>query len=249
VVRSGIVTRGGDAPGRDEIEARVRTLGPWLHDLELDGIRTAPDTQRATALRELWATLEASFPSDMTGRTVLDVGCNAGFFTFRLAERGAAVTGIDHDPHALKQARFAADVLGHDVELLEMDVYEARNLGRRFDYVLFLGVLPYLRYPLLGLDRVREVVGARLVFQTPVRGAPGVMEAQVDYPSGEEEAFHDARFPRLHFLEHRYGGDAAWWWLPNESGAAGLLRAAGFRIEEHAGPGVYLCALEEERAQ
>ena len=224
----------------------MRALGPWLHDLELDGVRTAPSGPAASLRRELWATVERAFPSDMKGRTVLDVGCNAGFFAFRLAERGAQVTGIDHDPHVLKQARFAADVLGHTVELLETDVYDVRNLGRRFDYVLFLGVLSHLRYPLLGLDRVREVVRERLVFQTLVRGSPDGMEADVDYPLEEERIFEDPRFPRLHFVEHRYGGDATRWWLANESGAAALVRAAGFRIEERAGPGVYVCSVKGE---
>src|SRR5690348_17397967 len=43
---------------------------------------------------------------------VLDIGCNAGFYSFELAARGAQVTGLDMDPHYLRQARWAAERLG-----------------------------------------------------------------------------------------------------------------------------------------
>lgn len=231
---------------RSTIENRVQRLGPWFHDLDLNGVRTAPEHPLGSFLSDLWATVLPAFPEDMTGKTVLDIGCNAGFYTFKLAERGARVTGIDHDPHYLKQARYAAEVLGHDVELLELEAYDVRNLGRKFDYVLFMGVLYHLRYPLLGLDRVHDVVGERLVFQTMVRGSLEPMEVAEDYAFEEESIFHDPRFPRLFFLEHRYAGDPTNWWVANESAAAALLRTAGFRIDRHAGPGVYFCSLNGE---
>jgi tRNA (mo5U34)-methyltransferase len=242
------VVAGSDraAPGRAAIEERVRELAPWFHDLDLHGVRTAPDHPLGNFLENLWATVGGAFPEDMRGLSVLDIGCNAGFYTFRLAERGATVTAIDHDPHYLRQARYAADVLGHDVEILEMEAYDVPDLGRRFDYVLFMGVLYHLRYPLLGLDRVREVVRRRIVFQTLVRGSMETMDVQEDYPFEEEGIFDDPRFPRLYFLEHRYAADPTNWWVANESGAAALLRTAGFRIEEHAGPGIYFCATDEE---
>lgn len=239
---SGVV----ESRSRGPVQEQVRRLGPWFHDLDLHGVRTAPDHPLGGFLNDLWATVESAFPADMSGQTVLDIGCNAGFYTFKLAARGARVTGIDHDPHYLKQARYASDVLGHEVELLEMDAYDVLNLGRRFDYVIFMGVLYHLRYPLLGLDRVREVVGERMVFQTMVRGSLEPFEPDEDYPFEEEAIFNDPRFPRLYFLEHRYAGDPTNWWVANESGTSALLRAAGFVIERHAGPGVYFCRPHQE---
>ncbi len=235
-----------EAGSRGEIRREVEALGPWFHDLNLDGVRTAPDHPLGNFLRDLWRTVEPAFPADMTGKTVLDIGCNAGFYAFQLADRGAEVTGVDHNPRYLDQARYAADVLGHgDVRFLEMEAYDVAELGRRFDYVVFMGVLYHLRHPLLGLDRVRQVVGERLVFQTLVRGDAEPMEVAPDYPFEETSVFEDPRFPRLHFIERRYAGDPTNWWVANEAGAAALLRAAGFRIERHAGPGVYFCAPDE----
>lgn len=226
---------------REAIEEQVRSRGPWFHDLDLHGVRTAPDHPLGDFLNDLWITISPGLPMDLTGKTVLDIGCNAGFYAFKLAERGAMVTGIDHDPHYLEQARWAARVLGHDVELLQMDAYDVPELGRRFDYVLFMGVLYHLRYPLLGLDRVRAVVGERLVFQTLVRGSEELMETEEDYGIEEQDVFEDPRFPRLYFVEHRYAGDPTNWWLANDSGAAALLRAAGFQVDEQVASGVYFC--------
>ena len=51
-------------------------------------------------------------PADLTGRSVLDIGCNAGFYSFEMKRRGAArVLGVDSNPRYLDQARFAARVL------------------------------------------------------------------------------------------------------------------------------------------
>src|SRR5690606_2642944 len=115
-----------------------------------------------------WRTFEHVLPSDLRGRSVLDIGCNAGFFAIQMARRSAArVVGIDTDPRYLAQARFAADVSGAAIELRRMSVYDVAQLGERFDLVLFMGVLYHLRYPLLALDLIREhVAGDLLLFQT-----------------------------------------------------------------------------------
>jgi tRNA (mo5U34)-methyltransferase len=71
----------------------------------------------------------------------LDIGCNAGFYSFELAKRGAEVLGIDLDPHYLKQARWAAKQLGYDdrVKFKQMQVYDLAKLKRKFDIILFMG--------------------------------------------------------------------------------------------------------------
>ena len=50
-------------------------------------------------------------PDDMTGMSVLDIGCNAGHFAFQAADRGASrVVGVDTHAGYIEQARFCADV-------------------------------------------------------------------------------------------------------------------------------------------
>jgi tRNA (mo5U34)-methyltransferase len=222
---------------------RVRELGPWFHDLDLHGVRTAPDHPLGGFLRDLWRTVEPYFPADMTGKTVLDIGCNAGFYSQRMHERGARVTGIDHDGRYLEQARFAARELGYDIDFRQVDVYDVESLGEQFDYVIFMGVLYHLRHPLLALERVARMPRERLVVQCMVRGAPaGGMQVAGDYPITETQVFDDARYPAMYFVEGRYAGDPTNWWIPNEAGLAAMLRASGLAIQAHPSTEVYVCA-------
>jgi tRNA (mo5U34)-methyltransferase len=224
------------------VEARVKELGPWFHDLDLNGVRTAPDHPLGNFLHELWAVIEPAFPEDMTGKTVLDIGCNAGFYSLQLHHRGARVTGIDHDARYLEQARFAAGVLGADIEYRQLEVYEVDRLERQFDYVLFLGVLYHLRHPLYALEKVASIVRERLVFQSMLRGSMETMKLQADYPIEEQELFLDPRFPAMYFIEGSYAGDSTNWWIPNRSGMEAMIRSVGLRIDQRIPNEVYYCS-------
>lgn len=225
-----------------QIQERVQALAPWFHDLDIRGVRTAPDHPLGGFLRDLWRQVEPAFPADMSGKTVLDIGCNAGFYSQQLHARGARVTAIDHDPRYLEQARFAAEATGAEIEFHQMDVYDVGRLGRRFDYVLFMGVLYHLRHPLLALDRVAEIVGERLVFQCMLRGARGTPELEPDYPITETAIFEDPRYPALRFIEGSYAGDPTNWWVPNQAGMEAMLRSAGLRIDQRVEGEVYFCS-------
>jgi tRNA (mo5U34)-methyltransferase len=225
-----------------ELERKVRALGPWYHDLDLHGVRTAPGHPLGPFLEELWEQVEPGLPEDMTGMTALDIGCNAGFYSLKLHARGARVTAIDHDARYLAQARFAAEVLDADIEFLHLDVYRVDQLGRAFDYVLFMGVLYHLRYPLYALDKVARLPRRRLIFQSMLRGAAGAMPVEHDHPIAETAVFEQPRYPALYFIEHSYAGDPTNWWIPNESGIEAMLRSAGLRIEAHPAREVYFCS-------
>ena len=110
--------------------------------------------------------------------TVLDIGCNAGFYSIEMKLRGASrVLGIDHDNDYLQQARFAAEVLGLDISFDLMSVYEVGQLRECFDVVLFLGVFYHLRHPLLALDLIRRHAAKDwFVFQSMLRGSRTVPE-------------------------------------------------------------------------
>lgn len=232
---------------REQIAERVAALGQWFHNLDLGGVRTAPDHFLGDYPACKWRAFAHVIPSDLRGKTVLDVGCNAGFFSIEMKRRGAdRVVGIDSDPDYLAQARFAAEVSGVDIELRRMSVYDVAKLGERFDLVLFLGVLYHLRHPLLALDRLHEhVVGETLVFQSMQRGSREIAQVAEDYPFAETRVFEQPGYPRLSFVEHRYAGDPTNWWIPNRACAEAMLRASGFVITSHPEPEVYVCARRE----
>ena len=226
-----------------EIETRVQELGPWFHNLSLAGVQTAPNHFLGDYPSTKWHDFAHAIPEDLSGLTVLDVGCNGGFYSIQMKLRGAKrVLGIDYDEDYLKQARFAAEVLDLDISFDVLSVYEVDRLHERFDVVLFMGVLYHLRHPLLALDLLRQhVVKDLFIFQSMLRGSSTLPEIAEDYPFSEKAAFDKPGFPKLHFIENRYSEDPTNWWIPNRACAEAMLRSAGFRIESMPEREVFVC--------
>jgi tRNA (mo5U34)-methyltransferase len=235
---------------RQEIERRVRALGEWFHNLDLGGVKTAPQHFLGDYPSIVWSAIESALPERLDGKTVLDVGCNAGFFSLEMKRRGAArVVGIDSDERYLAQARLASEVSGLELELRNVSVYDVAALGERFDVVLFMGVLYHLRHPLLALDLLHaHAVKETLVFQSMLRGANGAFPVEDDYPFSEREIFDHPSWPKLHFVEHDYAHDWTNWWIPNRACAEAMLRSAGFAPRVVAGTEVYVCGRTERPA-
>jgi tRNA (mo5U34)-methyltransferase len=224
----------------DEIAA----LAPWFHNLHLpDGTQTAPEHLLGDFPTFKWEQIRASIPEDLAGWTALDIGCNAGFYTFELARRGARVTGIDYDERYLSQARWAARQFGVEdrVELRRMQVYDLARSEERWDLVLFMGVLYHLRYPLLGLDIVARRVRRLLVFQTLTMPGEEVFDAPADLDIDDRETMLEPGWPRMAFIEHRLAADPTNWWAPNHAAVEAMLRSAGLRVTARPGHEIYLC--------
>jgi tRNA (mo5U34)-methyltransferase len=227
----------------EQIEREVVALGPWFHNLNLGGVQTARDHFLGDFPEAKWRRFQHALPEDLSGKTVLDIGCNGGFYSIQMKQRGAErVVGIDFDSRYLAQARLAAQVTGYDIEFQEMSVYDVAQLGEQFDIVLFMGVLYHLRHPLLALDLIREHVASDLlVFQSLQRGSDDVYPVAADYDFSETAHFDEPGYPKLHFIEHEYANDWTNWWVPNAACSAAMLRAAGFQVIEHPETDVFLC--------
>src|SRR5690242_13879974 len=227
----------------DALRDAAAALGPWFHNIDLGGVMTAPDHFLGDYPAVKWRRFAHAIAADLSGKTVLDIGCNAGFYSIQMKLRGAArVLAIDLDPDYLRQARFAAQTIGVKIEFAEMSVYDIGSLGERFDIVLFLGVIYHLRHPLLALDLIREhVVRELLVCQSMQRGDSREQPLDDDYPFSETAIFDRPTFPRLSFIENRYSGDDTNWWIPNRACTAAMLRSAGFLIEANPEEEVFVC--------
>ncbi len=231
----------------DEIEKKVAELGPWFHNIHLSGVQTAPNHFLGDYPSFKWRNFEHSIPADLSGLTVLDIGCNAGFYSIQMKQRGASrVLGIDHDEGYLAQARFAAQTLALDIDFEQLSVYEVGQLREKFDLVLFMGVFYHLRHPLLALDLLRQhVTRDWFVFQSMLRGSRTVPLIEDDYPFWEEALFDKPGFPKMHFIENCYSQDPTNWWIPNRACAAAVLRSAGFRIDSEPEPEVFVCRVDD----
>lgn len=101
---------------REQVEELLRTERFEGNRIDLPyGLRTGGRDHSATA--------RSIYPADMTGRSVLDVGCGTGYFVFEALKRGAGpVLGVDVDRYSLRRARLLADCLGLEARFEPWDI-------------------------------------------------------------------------------------------------------------------------------
>ncbi len=112
---------------------------------------------------------------DLSGKTVLDVGCNSGQLCFEAKKRGASrVVGIDIFEKRLEQAKTIAQIKNMDIVFKKMDILESINL-EQFDFVFCISVLteiPNLISSLLTLKKItKEILFLELII-APLRNLP-----------------------------------------------------------------------------
>ncbi len=229
----------------EKIQREAKALEPWFHNLHLPGgvetLGTHPYYGDFPARK--WNKIAPLLPADMTGLTALDIGCNAGFYSFELARRGARVTALDVDEHYLKQARWAADKLGlvDRVTFRQGQVYDLAREIQPFDVVLFLGVFYHLRYPQLALDIVCGLTRKHLVFQTLTMPGEDVFSAPEDVDIADRSPLVAPGWPAMAFIENKLAGDPTNWWAPNHAAVLALLRSSGMRVAHQPGDEMYVC--------
>ncbi|MTH48329.1 tRNA 5-methoxyuridine(34)/uridine 5-oxyacetic acid(34) synthase CmoB [Intestinirhabdus alba] len=153
---------------RKRIETLLRHLMPWrkgpfsLYGVDID-----------TEWRSDWK-WDRVLPhlSDLTGRTILDVGCGSGYHLWRMVGAGARLAvGIDPTQLFLCQFEAVRKLLGGDqrAHLLPLGIEQLPAL-QAFDTVFSMGVLYHRRSPLEHLWQLKDqlVKEGELVLETLV---------------------------------------------------------------------------------
>ena len=226
------------------IQHEIPQLVPWFHNIHLpDSTPTAPHHALGNFPTFKWKEIEPFIPADLTGWTVLDIGCNAGFYTIELAKRGAQVLAIDVDPHYLKQAAWVAQQfnLQNQIEFRQMQVYDVAHLEQRFDIIWYMGVFYHLRYPLLSLDILAQKLNKFMLFQTLTIPGDEVAFVPFDLDFNDREKMLQDGWPKMAFIENRLAGDVTNWWAPNHAGIEAMLRSCGLKVTQHPGHEMYFC--------
>jgi tRNA (mo5U34)-methyltransferase len=224
------------------LSQRIGELGEWFHNLDLKGVKTAPNHFLGDFPNIKWKEFSSALPPNLDGATVLDIGCNGGFYSIEMKRRGAGrVLGIDVDDRYLNQARFAAQTLEMDIEFEKRSVYAVDDIPGQFDYVFFMGVFYHLRYPVLTLDKVMKKVGGKLIFQTMIRGSETVRQWKENYPFWTKDIFNEPDFPAMYFIEKSYSNDPTNWWIPNRAAVEAMLRSSGLEIVAHPESETWIC--------
>jgi tRNA (mo5U34)-methyltransferase len=219
----------------EQIRAQVRALGWWYQCFELPGgVWTSPGKPPAYHPETRWNLIAPYVPDDLEGKTVLDVGGNAGYFSVQMMKRGArSCTIVEPFREFAAQAHFVGELHGYHWDIVTEDVHTyCLTREDRFDYVIFLGLFYHLKYPGIVLDRLAEMTRERMYFQSHVVGTE-----QLDYvlrpdyqPGSDDELLKDTSFPRMVFVENLYNADPTNWWIPNATALEPLLRSAGMRV-------------------
>lgn len=142
----------------------------WYHDIEFpNGLKADSKADDVEAHRKLWNWIRSELDKIVfAGKTVLDIGCWDGYWSFYAERRGAArVLATDDETQnwgGSAGLRLAKELMGSSIEIrTDVSIYEAAKLKERFDIILCLGVYYHLVDPFLGFTQVRHCAHNRSV--------------------------------------------------------------------------------------
>jgi SAM-dependent methyltransferase len=105
------------------------------------------------------------YPADLAGRSVLDVGCNYGFFLHEAIRRGAGrAVGIEADPERFEIARTLGGFWGDKIGI-HQGLVEDVDLDEQFDVVILLNVLHHVKDPIEVIRKVRSLCRGTLIVE------------------------------------------------------------------------------------
>jgi len=233
------------------LEEKIEELQPWRQDIEFcEGIRTGSGKISNLEPKHKWNDYKKYLPEDLTGKSVLDVGCNSGYITVQCKLRNASrVLGVDAMEKNIRQAELVSEFFNANVEWLIQDAHlYTLTTDEQFDYIIFSNLFYHLRYPTLVLDRLAEMTKSILIFNTPSVGNDPVITPEDDYERNSEKSFDTINgYPKMYFVEKYFAQDFSNWWFPNESCCFSLLRASGMKVIDHPREGLFICEPNRQR--
>lgn len=160
----------------DELRARVASFPQWHYEFDLGGgIRTPifdPQHANRHAQRKeyFFSPLVQVCGGSLSGKRVLDLGCNAGFWSLAAVEAGADfVLGVDARRMHIDQANLVFEAKGVDPGRYRFELGDIFDLDlgeERFDVALCLGLLYHVSTPFQLLERISEWNTDLLVIDT-----------------------------------------------------------------------------------
>lgn len=194
---------------RDQVNALK-----WVHTINLgNGIVTPGHWPRSPLIDQAFQQV------DFKDKSVVDIGCWDGLWSFEAEKRGAAEV---HATDMLSQRSYpeqptfhlAHRVLNSRVQYHpNLSVFDVKQLGQAFDIVLFCGVYYHLKHPLLALSRLREVMKP---------GGTIIVE-------GDVLVGHDASFAKFYYGTWHVN-DRTTWWIPTVSCLREWVECSFFEI-------------------
>jgi tRNA (mo5U34)-methyltransferase len=216
---------------RAEVMKRIERLGPWFHRIDLgDGLATKSQSfsgEDADHPRATWEKVRVCLPDDLSGKSVIDVGCNAGFYSIEMKRRGAeCVLGVDSQRNLIRQAEFVRNVLGLEIEYRRLSVYDLDPIAMgQFDLTLALGLIYHCKHLVLALEKLFGITRETLILETAVYPRKEAPHSFAHNVGGMARTLHP-----LAYVENAADAKEAIynWFLPGADALSAMLKNVGF---------------------
>lgn len=196
-----------------DLQRRIDELDPWLQGpFVLAGNLVIPGIW---GIDGRWSWLERNI-GDLNGRSVLDIGTNAGYDAFMFKLKGAARV-LACEPHEfIHQAHLLESIYRSGAEFSQIGWQQLDPaVHGRFDLVHCHGVLYHEIHPMAMLQRLRSMV----------TDSGEVMFGSMMHASAEQSEY-------VRFVPDTYAGDPTWWFVPGRLAMRWMLQSVGFEVEE-----------------
>lgn len=112
-----------------------------------------------------------NIPKDLSGKTVLDVGAQTGYFSFEFAKRGAKkVVALDiKKNHIIKSAN---QLMNTNVKIVKKDLFRLNEGFGKFDLVFCSNVLIHVKDIFTAICKLREVTRNQVIISTVILNQP-----------------------------------------------------------------------------
>jgi SAM-dependent methyltransferase len=166
-----------------ELHRRIHSFSRWHYEIDLRGQLT-PIYDPAVAVRHrerktyFFDPLVRLCGGSLAGKRVLDLGCNAGFWSLLAVEAGCDfVLGIDGRAAHVEQANLVFEARGVDPSRFRFRLANVFDLAVEelgsFDIVLCLGLLYHVAKPVDLLEWISRINSDLLLIDTSLSGRDG----------------------------------------------------------------------------
>jgi len=139
---------------KQELHLKVKQLKPWYQKINIGGIWTTHKGTPYVGLEKAettWGKIDSCISENYKSLKVLDLGCNAGYYSVMAARKGSSVVGIESNMTFFNQALFLKDYYEKlqntklDIQYIHKDILDVdySKMGK-FDYIFALAILYHI---------------------------------------------------------------------------------------------------------
>jgi len=135
----------------------------WYHEFDFpNGLKAKSEDTCTNFHKNLWEFIKTRLDTiDFIEKTVLDIGCWDGYFSFYAEKRGAtsvlATDDITQNWASGQGIHLAKELLNSNIEINQnLSIYNLVSLNQTFDIILCLGVYYHLHDPFYAFSQIRH---------------------------------------------------------------------------------------------